>query len=154
MTQTTVWSGSQYLEYLVAHLKQQPAAQVWISTFLIQYQPSGVLHDLYKELNKRPSCIYVGTTRYIREGSVNKEIKRISKAHPHIKIRLTYNDHRKVFLLRYPTYNGAVRLPDTYRAWVGSQNLHDSNTRNCVVELPATSIPALREEMSDIYERD
>lgn len=149
-----VWRGDQFLEYFVAHLKQNPLAQVHISTFLIQYKADGVLHDLYNELSKRPACVYVGTTRYIKESTVTGEIKRINKTFPRLKIKLTYNDHRKVYLCTYPNYNGAIRLNNTYRAWVGSQNLHDSNTRNLVVECPATAIPALREQMSDCYERD
>ena len=147
---TLVWSGQQFLEFFVGHLRQHPTAQVHISTFLIQHQPSGVLHELYLELNKRPSCIYVGTTRYIREGSVTKEIKRIQKAHPRIRINLAYNDHRKVFLCTYKRYNGAILQGLSYRAWVGSQNLHDSNTRNCVVELSQEGIPQLRDELSDL----
>lgn len=146
-----VWTGSNFLEYFVLHLRQHPTAQVHISTYLIQYKADGVLHDLYLELNKRAACVYVGTTRYIKESSVTKEIARIKKAHPRIVLRLTYNDHRKVFLCCYKRYNGAVLQGLSYRCWVGSQNLHDSNTHNLVIECPQTAIPHVREEMSNIY---
>ena len=145
-----VWDGAQFLEFFVSHLKQHPTCQVHISTFLIQYQRSGVLYDLYNELNRRPACIFVGTTRYVSQGSIEKEIKRIRKTWPNLNIRLVYNDHRKIFLCTYKRYNGAVHLGLSYRAWLGSQNLYDSSTKNCMLEAPQEAIPQLRAELADL----
>lgn len=150
MSTSTLWQGQQFLEYFTSLVSQQPLAQVRIVTYLISYEPSGVLHDLYKVLNNRSSCIHVGTTRHVSQRSIERELKAIKKHFPRIKTRIVYNDHRKIFYIEMPQYNGAIRKDSIRRAWIGSQNLCHSFTKNLVLEVPPYEIDNIRLEIDDL----
>ena len=146
----TVFQGMQFLEYFTALVTANPRCQVRIVSYLINYEPSGVLHDLYKILNQRPSIIHVGRTHYVPEYTIKQELKAIKKDFPNIKTRIVLNDHRKIFYFETPVYNGSVRVRTLRRAWIGSQNLCESRTKNLVIEVPESSIDSIRLEIDDL----
>ena len=142
---STVIQGSHFHEYFLALLKANPSAQVHIVTFLIQYPDSGTaLFDLFDELNKRPSYILVGTSTYINSRQLDRELARIKKRWPRIKLEKTFNDHRKIYLLTYHTYNGAVLSQRTYRCWLSTLNLCKTGSKNATVEVFGEQLEALR----------
>lgn len=150
MASSVLWNSQDFLEYFLKHLRTHPTCQVHIITYLLTKHDSGVVHDICLELNKRPSCIYVGTTRFVSQRALDREIKAYKKAYPRVKVLTAYNDHRKVFLCTYHNYLGAVRLPNTYRCWMGSANFYDSRTKNLVIEVPPSEIDNIRQEISNL----
>jgi hypothetical protein len=141
----TVLKNNHFHDYFLALLKANPTYQVHIVTYLIQFPRQGtVLYDIFNELNKRPSYILVGTTTYVNDRQLNREIALIKKHWPRIKIEKTYNDHRKIYLLTYHTYNGAVLSGRKYRCWLSTLNLCETRSKNATVEVFGEQLEALR----------
>jgi len=136
---TTLWQGVQFLEFFALLVKQNPTCRVHINTYLISDTNTGVLRDLYTALN---SCacatILVGTTRHVSQRSVDIPLKALRKAYPRISFSVAYHDHRKIYY---------YQLGTTRRAWLGSQNLYDSRTKNLIVELAEGSVQELLDEL-------
>jgi hypothetical protein len=142
-TDPTIFHGNQFLEYFLAYLKSHPTCEVRIVTYLLRYQPNGVAHDIIKQLNNhRSSAIYVGITSFVSRRSIEREVKKYAKTFRNVSFQFVENDHRKIFY----TFD---RKTNAVRAWLGSQNLHDSYTANIVMEATSKEIPFIVQEVQN-----
>jgi len=141
----TVFHNNHFHEYFLSLLKADPSAKVHIVSYLIQYPtPGTALHDIFDQLNLRSAYIRVGTTSYVNDRQLNRELTKIKKHWPRIKLEKVYGDHRKLYLLTTDIYNGAILTKRHYRCWVSSLNLCKTRSKNATVEVFGDQLHALR----------
>lgn len=149
MSTTTIFHGDQFLEYFIEHVKSAKPTHVHIFTYTIQeYKKDGLIHDLLTELNREVYTVHilVGITRFIPITACKRNLKKYQKSYPRIAFRIVFNDHRKIFLTSTVTGVGST----LYRAWIGSQNLCESFTKNIVVECSESSIQFIKDEIKNV----
>lgn len=143
----TVFRKMQFFPYLTSLLNNGNHYHVKIFVTSMAYPGNVILEKLFEALNRHTTYIGVGPQNYGKQYTLIQRIKAIQRRWPRLNIKIVEGECRKVYLLSWPDYNGAILRQYCHRGWVSTFGLRNAHSADTTVELTSEQLNNLRRQL-------